>query len=795
MRLHTLGALDLRTSDGRELRTVLAQPKRVALLAYLGLAKPRGFHQRDTLIALFWPEHDAERARNSLSQSVHVLRQGLGAGTLVSRNGDALSLDWGDFWCDAVAFEDALDGGRLGDAVDLYRGELLEGFHVAGAPEFERWLEIERERLARRYLAALQYLADERAAAGDYFGAVTWWRRLAAREPYSSRVTLQLMRALAAAGDPAAAVKHARIHEALLREELDIAPDPEVVALVRQLQSAPAEKHRLTRQPSVDGEARQTLPPATAATGPVVPATTDVARASVASLNGSSGHRRARRRRVAVSTTFFGVSVAVACAVAFMRGGLSASIPPIRSLAVLPLESLSRDPADQLFADGMHDELIEEVGRYPEFGVRARASVLQYRATTKPRTEISKDLQVDGIVEGTVLRDGGRVRMNVELVHGPSNRRIWGQSYTRDLRDVLELQREVAKAIARELRVAANPVTRARHPASGPPDSVPDELHLRDLYFHGRYAEVSRNLLGMQTAIGYYRQAIEKDSSFGLGYAGLSEAYALKAHYNFAPKRAMLDSARIMADRAVKLDSTLPEARTARALSLGNTGQFDAAEREFRRAIELGPSNPEAPYWYGMLLVGLGRGAEGLAQAERALQLDPLGPRAALATKRDALYLLTGERAHLKLPVKERQPILKLEPGEPWARGRDATEFAEEGRCDDARSQILRARQLVPDSNLVMLGFVGRVYWSCGDSAGARTVLARMKRHSDAREHGLRVAHLYTQFGEKDSAFVWLGRHRWLISELAMLSGDRFLDPLRSDRRFPELLKRLGIRN
>src|SRR5689334_25158383 len=134
MRLRTLGALDLRNSDGQELRTVLAQPKRIALLAYLALATPRGFHRRDTLVALFWPEHDEEHARNSLSQSVHVLRQALGASAVVSRNGDALSLDWADFWCDAVAFEEAIDTGRLGDAVELYRGDLLDGFHVAGTP-------------------------------------------------------------------------------------------------------------------------------------------------------------------------------------------------------------------------------------------------------------------------------------------------------------------------------------------------------------------------------------------------------------------------------------------------------------------------------------------------------------------------------------------------------------------------------------------------------------------------------------------------------------------------------------
>jgi Flp pilus assembly protein TadD len=153
----------------------------------------------------------------------------------------------------------------------------------------------------------------------------------------------------------------------------------------------------------------------------------------------------------------------------------------------------------------------------------------------------------------------------------------------------------------------------------------------------------------------------------------------------------------MMAQRAVELDSTLPETRTALALSLGNDGQFEAAEQEFKRAIELGPSNAGAHYWYAMLLVALGRGAEALAEAERTLELDPFAPQPDLNTKRIALYLLTEERPHLKLPIAERRPILKVEPGAPWPRGRNAVELAEEGRCGEARAQIAQARRLVPD--------------------------------------------------------------------------------------------------
>ncbi|HVE78924.1 MAG TPA: hypothetical protein VNA89_08690, partial [Gemmatimonadaceae bacterium] len=171
IRLRTLGALDLRGSDGQPLGAVLAQPKRVALLVYLVLAAPRRSHRRDTLLAIFWPEQDAEHARNALCQAVHFLRHSLGADALVSRNGDELGLDGGDLWCDALAFEETLDAAETAAAVELYRGELLEGFHVGHAPAFEHGLDGERARLAGRYAQAVEVLAEEREAAGDFGGA------------------------------------------------------------------------------------------------------------------------------------------------------------------------------------------------------------------------------------------------------------------------------------------------------------------------------------------------------------------------------------------------------------------------------------------------------------------------------------------------------------------------------------------------------------------------------------------------------------------------------------------------
>jgi DNA-binding SARP family transcriptional activator/TolB-like protein/Flp pilus assembly protein TadD len=786
IRLRVLGTLDLRGSEGLELRAVLAQPKRAALLVYLALAPPRGPHRRDTLLALFWPEHDTEHARNALSQAVHFLRRWLGSEAVVGSNGDGLCLERRDFWCDAVAFEDALEAGLMADALDLYRGELLEGFHIVDAPEFEQWLETERGRLAARYEKAVEGMAEQRQAAGDWDGAIREWRRLAGRDPYNSRLALRLMRALAAAGDPAGAAQYARVHETLLREELDVAPDSQIGAFVRELHA-----------PRAQGEVRLPGgPPVPTREGAPATAEGSGVKAVDGKADGPTARQNPRRRIGLIAAGLVALLTVGGGAVALRNGAREPPRPLIRSLAVLPLENLSGDSAQQSFADGMHDLLITELARYPQLSVISRTSVLQYKGTKKRLPEIARELKVDGVIEGTLLREGGRIRMNAQLVHGPSDRHLWAQSYNRDLRDVLLLQTELAEAIAREVNVAAKPLERVRRSTAGPVDSAPQELYLRELYLRGRHAELSRSLIGVQTANEAYRRAIERDSTFALGYAGLAAAYGFMADYAYAPVRPALDSARIMAQRAAALDSTLPETRTALAVTLGDAGEFGMAEREFRRAIELGPSNARAHYWYSILLVALGRGEEALREAQRAAELDPFGPRGLLAMQRYAVYLITGQRPHLtKLPVRERRPILKLEPGEPWARAREAVELSQEGKCAEARSEIERAQQFVPSNNMRMLPDVGSVYWWCGERARARVLLAEMKRRPDARDQGFRIARLHALFGEKDSAFAWLEHHRWTMAQLSGLSADAFMDPLRSDSRFVQLQRRLGVRS
>jgi DNA-binding SARP family transcriptional activator len=644
IRFRTLGALDLRAAGGEELRAVLAQPRRIALLAYLALAAPRGAHRRDKILAIFWPELDTDRARNALGQAVHFLRRSIGADAIVNRNGDGLSIEWSGFWCDAAAFDEALDGNRIAEAIALYRGDLLEGFHIDDASDFERWLDTERARLAERYTQAVETLAAERENARDYHGAAAHWRLLLARDPFSSRLTLRLMRALKAAGDPAHAILQAHQHERLLRQEFGIAPDAEIAAMIRQLQS---EHPRIDLAPRPD---------------------------------------------------------------------------PV------PIPTKRSSDTDQRRMKDLPHDVVSPRRRSATFRIFAASVVLAATA----------------VVKG-------------DSIHDPIPTSLASQT-------------------------------------GGERDTVSRETYLANLYVRGRNAEISRSEPGLATARQAYQLAIARDSTFVPGYAGLAGIYSLLGEYGFAPRRAAFDSARMMARRALALDSARSEAHSAYAVTLADAGDFDGAEQEFKRATQLNPQDARAHYFYSLLLVALGRGHDAMREAERAEELDPLSPKT-LAMRRHAEYLITGKRPFLKLPPKERRAILKIEPNEPWALARQAQDLAQAGECADARSDIERAQRLAPN-NVTMRPFMGSVDWWCGDRVRARALLDDMKRRSDVRDHAFDVAMLHIQFAENDSAFAWLeGHDRWTVVELALLSASYSVDALRSDPRFLRLQRRLGVRH
>src|SRR5256712_12386907 len=227
-----LGTLSLTTTDGREAGSLLSQPRRLALLAYLAAATPRGPHRRDTLLALFWPELDQDHARAALRQSLHVLRSALGADAMVSRGDEEIGLDFDQIWCDVSAFDHAIDGGELEQALDLYRGDLLEGFFISDAPEFEQWLETERRRLRDMASRAARRLGERCEGDGNLTTAAHWARRAMELAPYDEALLRRLISVLDRHGDRAGALHAYEEFSARLAEEYEAQPAPETEALV-----------------------------------------------------------------------------------------------------------------------------------------------------------------------------------------------------------------------------------------------------------------------------------------------------------------------------------------------------------------------------------------------------------------------------------------------------------------------------------------------------------------------------------------------------------------------------------
>jgi DNA-binding SARP family transcriptional activator/TolB-like protein len=763
--LTTFGSVRVCTTAGGDVDSLIAQPRRVALLVYLALTQPRGFHRRDTLLALFWPEYDEQRARNALSQAVHFLRRALGAEVIVSGADDQLRVDPELVWCDVLAFDAALDAGQTSDALEFYRGPFLEGFHFSGAAaELDRWVDTERDRLGRRYARALQQMADEREAAGDHAGAVAWHRQLAAHDPLSSRAALGLIRALAAGGETAGAIQHARVHETLLRAELQAPADAAISAFVRELQ---ARDDR--RTPTMN---ERSSPNTVAVTPPAahMPAPPPNAGVSVV--------RRWRAKQVGLALA--GMLVVFLAFLPLTSGTQLAATPRIGCIAVLPIENLSRDSALEYFADALTDAAITELAHYEQPRVISRSSVMQFKRARKPLPEIGRALNCDGIIAGSITRVGPVIHMDAQLLYAPADRHLWAQSYEQDTSRTLVLERQVVDAVARHVQLLTGIDARVAPPSR----RVEPVVH--QLYLRGRDAFRSRNAASLRQAAALYQKAIALDTSFALPYAGLADVYRFFGGLGFGPV-SYRDSARAMAVRALALDSTASEAHTSMAAILADHGDWTHAEAEFRRAIELQPANALAHHWYAMLLAALDRREEALGEIRRAKDLDPMSePINGLKLQID---FFAGVRAPLGNPGNPRGMVDPTYPSGHMVRG---IALARKGRCPEAYAANRRAQELAPDNTLMMIGLVG-VQLLCGDSTRAHALLKEVERRPDARLMALYIAPLYAEEHKLDSAFAWLDQSQWQLQTFYDLRVNPNLEPLRSDPRYAQLLRRLRL--
>jgi TolB-like protein/Tfp pilus assembly protein PilF len=463
----------------------------------------------------------------------------------------------------------------------------------------------------------------------------------------------------------------------------------------------------------------------------------------------------------------------------------------IESLAVLPLANLSGDPQQEYFADGMTDELTTDLAQIGGLRVTSRTSVMQFKGTKKPLPQIASDLNVNAVVEGSVMRSGDRVRITAQLIEAQTDRHLWAKSYERDSRDVLSLQDDLARDIADEIRLKLTPEAHTRVAAGRPVDPEAHDSYLRGRFFWNRRTEADLN-----KAKGYFEQAIAKDPSYAPAYSGLADTYFYLGYaWGHLPPRDAMPLAKAAALKAVQLDDNSAEGHTSLGIVKAMYDwDFPGAEEEYRRTIALNPNYATAHHVYSVLLGALGRRDEAIAEIRKAAEVDPLS-----------------------IPV----------------RNMVASQLEMSNRCDEAAEEVRRTLELIP--NAIHLAMLHDGLASCYRTKGLQkealeeevkgriasgatpkeieefrktyavsgrqgilqkdlqAALARWEKdhwHADA----FNIAMLYVSLGDKDHAFAWIDklielRSTWLIW---IYPGDPLL---RSDPRFAEVKRKMGVQN
>lgn len=560
LELRTLGGPDLRGRAGDDTSAVLARPKDLAILVYLGVATPFGFHRRDILLPLFWPESDQEHARGALSQSLYRLRRDLGEDVIRGRGQEEVGISDRALRVDVRAFERALDEGNRVEALRLYRGTLLEGFHVPGSRGFERWLDARQAQLRRAAVTAAAELADTAEKERNPAGAARWLQRAQEISPLEETILRRLLRALSQAGDRAGALQAYEAFDRRIRREYELEPAEETRALVGSIRR---------------GEA----------TGPV----------KSAGYETEPGDVRA-------------------------PAASSASGSAIRSLAVLPFRTRPDSSNTAVFADGVTEALIGDLGHIGALRMISLQTVDRYRGAEIPVEEIGRELGVDALIGGSVSRSADRLEIRVRLTRIHPEEQLWAKRYRRDVADMPRVHGEIARDIVGAVGVRLTEDERAHFSVSRSVDPDAYAAYLKGRHFALIPGAIDR-------ALDYFHEAARHDPAYAPPYAGIAITHGNLALYAFTNPADSGPLARRAVDQALALDPGSSDAHAARALVLALFDHdWEEAEREMRRALRLNPGNSLAWSYLGSFLASMGCFEEASAAAREATTLDPAGP-------------------------------------------------------------------------------------------------------------------------------------------------------------------------
>jgi len=461
-------------------------------------------------------------------------------------------------------------------------------------------------------------------------------------------------------------------------------------------------------------------------------------------------------------------------------GRIEVESPRFRSIAVLPLVNLSGDSEQEYFADGMTEALITTLAKIGELRVVSRTSSMLYKGVRKPLREIARELEVDAIVEGTVLRAVDRVRITAQLIDPVKETHLWAESYDRHLRDMLDLQSEVARAIAHEIQVKLTPQEQVQLTQARPVDPEAYEAYLR-----GRFHWTKRTREGHLQACQHFQQAIAKDPACAPAYAGLSDALAIMSLWGLVPPSEGCAKARSLAQKALDIDHSLPEAHASFAwAALHYDYDFVTAEKEFERAIELNPRSANAHHWLGMTLALMGRYEEGYAELKRAIRLDP-----SWSFIYFGLAFVHWCGHHFEQAIESCQKALALDPNSAQALGWLGISYVAMKAFAPA-IEVLQKSAAISRRAPAPLALLGEAYAAARNWEQAQSILEELIGRRHVPKYF--TSRIYAALGQADAALTMLEdgfreRGEWMI----LMKVDPCFENLRTDIRFQRLMRQI----
>ena len=466
-------------------------------------------------------------------------------------------------------------------------------------------------------------------------------------------------------------------------------------------------------------------------------------------------------------------------------GKIEREAPRFRSLAVLPLENLSRDPEQEYFAEGLTEALITTLAKIGELRVVSRTSAMVYKDARKPLREIARELEVDVIVEGTVLRAGDRVRITAQLIDPEKETHLWAESYQRHLRDVLDLHAELAQSIARQVQVKLTPQEQAQLAQSRPVNPEAYEAYLK-----GRYHWNRRSREGLPKGVQYFQEAIAKDAGYAAAYAGLADCLSGLSNYNFVAPDEGCGKAKKLALQALELDPSLAEAHTSLAwVHTWYDYDFTAAEREFERSLELNPRYATAHQFFGFYLGMMGRYEEAYTEIKRAIRLDPLS--SVFEWSLGFVYWMA--RRHDQA-IEQVEKALELDPGFAPAHAVHCWAALSKLMPEIAISAAQNAVRCSPGA-VMYLASLGECYAALGNRQEAQKMLDHL--HDLSKQQYVTpyfLARIYAALGRKEEALHSLeAGYVERTSSLVFMKVDARLDELRTEPRFQDLMRRMNF--